>query len=149
MIHCLIQPLQSQFYSQMLIGLSLTATKLSILFFYNRIFPSDTFATLSITTGIVQVAWVIALCFTTIFSCSPITFYWDKFVPGGSCLNIYTIGYVFTGINVVTDIVVLLLPVPLLSNLQMSLAKKLNVIGIFILGGLWVFSIAPSNGILY
>ena len=128
----------------MLIPLSLTATKLSILFFYNRIFPSKTFATLSIITGAIQIAWAIAVCFTTIFSCSPVAFYWDKFIPSGSCLNIYTMGYGFTGVNIVTDVVVLLLPVPSLSKLQMSLPKKLNIIGIFILGGLWVLSVAPQ-----
>ena len=59
-------------------------------------------------------------------------------------MNTYTIGYGFTGVNIVTDVVVLLLPVPSLSKLQMSMSKKLNIIGIFILGGLWVLSIAPQ-----
>ena len=86
--------------------------------------------------GVVQILWLIALLIITVLSCSPVAFYWDKFIPGGSCLSTYTLGYAFTGVNIVVDVVVLLLPVPPLSKLQMSLPKKLNIIGIFILGGL-------------
>ena len=83
-----------------------------------------------------MIAWWISLMFTVVFSCKPIQFFWDKSIPGGTCLNENVVAYGTTGVNIVTDLIVLCLPIPWLWNLQMPLSRKLNVIGIFILGGL-------------
>ena len=80
--------------------------------------------------------WWIALIFTVIFSCQPVQFFWDKSIQGGTCLDENVISYATTGVNIATDLGVLCLPIPWLWKLQMPLSRKLNVIGIFILGGL-------------
>lgn len=42
-------------------------------------------------------------------------------------------------LNAITDFVTLILPMPMLYNLQMPRAKKVQVMLIFLLGGLYVF----------
>ena len=74
--------------------------------------------------------------FSVIFACVPISYYWDKSIAGGHCININYLGYGITGAGFLTDLLIWLLPVPWLWSLQMKLPRKLAVIGIFLLGGM-------------
>lgn len=129
-------PLQSYFAAQLLFAVSITLTKLSLLFFYHRIFPVRKFIIISIVTGCVMIAWCIALIFAVIFSCRPLAYFWDKTIKGGSCINENNLAYGITATNIITDIIVLVLPVPWLWNLQMAATRKMAIIGIFLLGSL-------------
>jgi len=75
------------------------------------------------------------LIFAIIFSCHPVQYYWDKSIPGGTCININSLSYGITGAGFITDLMVLLLPLPSLWNLQMQSSRKLAIMGIFVLGG--------------
>jgi len=120
--------------SQITFACAITTTKLSLLFFYHRIFPVRTFTVISIITGIVMIGWCIALIFAVAFSCSPIGYFWDKSIKGGHCINENNLSYGITAANIVTDITVLVLPIPWLIHLQMKTSRKLAIGGIFILG---------------
>ena len=85
-------------------------------------------------TGVATLAWCVALVFSIIFSCKPISFFWDKNIPGGRCLNENSLSYGITAANIATDIAVLVLPLPWLWHLQMNLNRKLALSGIFLLG---------------
>ena len=131
-----IQCSQTSYISQLLFACSITTTKISILFFYHRIFPSRTFTRISIVIGCVSIAWWLSLVFSIIFSCKPVNYFWNKSNPNGHCLDENTLAYGITGANIVTDILVLCLPFPWLWRLQMPMSRKLLIIGMFALGGL-------------
>ncbi|KAK3170138.1 hypothetical protein OEA41_009524 [Lepraria neglecta] len=120
--------------SQIIFAAAITMTKLSLLFFYHRIFPVRKFTIISIITGIVMVGWCIALIFSVIFGCKPVGYFWDKTIQGGHCINENVLSYGITAANIATDIIVLVLPIPWLWNLQMRTSKKLALSGIFVLG---------------
>ena len=84
----------------------------------------------------VQVAWWISFLLALTFVCTPVAYFWDKTLPGGSCANILVLLYVATGTNFVADVLVLVLPIPVLWGLQMKPARKLGIIGVLLLGGL-------------
>ncbi|KAF4504637.1 hypothetical protein G6O67_008064 [Ophiocordyceps sinensis] len=68
-----------------------------------------------------------------IFACTPVDKSWNPLLKG-SCLPA---GSSFTGyaiVTIVSDIVVALLPIPVLLKLNVRLEKKLGLIGIFMLG---------------
>ncbi|KJZ73185.1 hypothetical protein HIM_07382 [Hirsutella minnesotensis 3608] len=68
-----------------------------------------------------------------IFACTPVDKSWNPLKPG-TCLPT---GASFTGyaiVTIVSDIVVALLPIPVLLKLNVRLEKKLGLIGIFMLG---------------
>lgn len=81
-----------------------------------------------------MVAWALALIISIFASCQPFRYIWDKTIPGGHCINVNAQSYVITAINIATDIVLLVLPVPWLWNLQMETSRKLAIIMIFLLG---------------
>ena len=63
------------------------------------------------------VSFGIASVLVTIFQCSPIDRAWDHSHPG-SCINLTSWWYAGAGLNVFGDVVVWLLPFPLLMKLQ-------------------------------
>ncbi|CAG7950036.1 unnamed protein product [Penicillium olsonii] len=68
--------------------------------------------------------------------CDPIPMYWLGDVPGGSCLDQTAALIADSVISVVSDIIILVLPLPLTWSLQMSRNRKLRVMGLLGAGGL-------------
>ena len=125
---------------------SITAAKLSVLFFYHRIFPSKGFLFISIIIGIVTIAWFIVFIFLQFFTCVPLDYYWDKSIPGGHCIDDHIIAFYGTSPgDIATNIAILILPIPYLWNLQMHWQRKVAVIAIFLLGSLYDSTITKPN----
>lgn len=68
--------------------------------------------------------------------CDPIPMYWLGRLPGGSCLDQTAALIADSVISVVSDLIILILPLPLTWSLQMSRDRKLRVIGLLGAGGL-------------
>ena len=69
--------------------------------------------------------------------CRPIQYQWDTTIDG-VCGN-KNLGILTSAIfNMITDLGLYTMPIPMLWNLQMPFTKKLALIGIFSLGLLWV-----------
>ena len=68
------------------------------------------------------------------FMCQPFAFNWDQTIPGGHCGN-QVLSYKYTGaINLITDVVVLVLPMPYLYSLQLAVYKKVVLMVTFAIG---------------
>ena len=85
-----------------------------------------------------------------IFRCRPARWLWDRTV-NAQCIEVSKVYIVMGSLNVLTDILLLCLPLPQLWKLQMHMAKKLQAIGIFSSGSLSVtrtrrFDIALTGG---
>ena len=61
---------------------------------------------------------------------------WNPLVTG-FCINVNLAAIIFGSINVVIDIVLLVLPIPLVWQLKIQMKWRLQLIGIFLLGGLY------------
>ena len=109
-------------------------TKLSILFFYNRIFPSKGLVRASWVIGSIVVAYNVALVLVTAFECRPLSTFWTR--KPGTCINTLPPFTVLASFNVLTDVLILVLPVKFVLKLRMRMARKVQVCGIFLLGGL-------------
>lgn len=95
--------------------------KLSMLFLYNRIFPGKTFKIVLYIIGGFIIASCVGSEFALIFLCHPVSYFWDKTIPGGHCGDDNGILFGVAGPNIVTDIAVLVLPLPIIWKLQMPL----------------------------
>lgn len=110
--------------------------KFSFLCLYKRLFGADhRFKQILWGVGAFVAAYSLVEILVLIFQCRPISAVWDMHVHG-TCVNI-ALGAVIVGsINVVVDFLVLLLPVRMVWQLKMKKKWKLQLIGIFLLGGL-------------
>lgn len=121
--------------------MSTTLIQLSFLFLYKRIFTTTIrwFTTSLYIIGLICIAICIAFFFSIIFECTPINYAWNKTIKG-HCINISARYISADVLNLVVDIALVVLPIPLVWSLQMSVSTKLAVVGMFLLGGLSVIS---------
>ncbi|KAH8805115.1 hypothetical protein F5884DRAFT_440581 [Xylogone sp. PMI_703] len=121
-----------------LYGSVIPLTKLSIIFYFYRLFPVRAFRRLLYLVLFLVIGWWIAILVTAIVQCRPYHFFWDQYTNPtvkGKCINIEAFFLGNGGASVVTDFLILMTPVPMVWSLQMPLAKRLSVLGIFALGG--------------
>jgi|TARA_R110002003_G_scaffold214_17_gene16128 hypothetical protein len=112
---------------------ALVFVKLGILAFYYRVFVHHVFRTVVLATSAFVLAWGIGITVTLFLACRPLNAYWDANVPG-KCLMMVTFTY-FTNIsNLITDIWIFLMPVPMIWHLQLQTKKKLLLSLIFCIG---------------
>ncbi len=115
---------------------SLTAVKISILFFYHRIFSVNRiFMRLAIFLGVICLCWWIAVVLGVILYCVPLKSIWQPSTPG-NCINF---GLYFLGssiIDLLVDVALLALPCWIIPKLQLQRRVKWSLGGIFVLGGL-------------
>lgn len=115
----------------------MTCIKISILLFYRRIFITKHFRQWTNFVGALVLLWFITHGFIFAFQCSPVRKAWESGIPG-HCIHQFGYLIAFHSINVALDIVILALPMSAIWRLQMSMAKKISVAGIFFLGALYV-----------
>ncbi|KAB8228206.1 PTH11-like integral membrane protein [Aspergillus alliaceus] len=116
---------------------SLAFTKFSILFQYLRIFPDRRFRNAChVMMGIVAAysTWAVVSGFV---NCVPVARFWDRSIPG-SCLSFEAVWFFNASMNIATDLALLIMPMPLLSQLQLPRIQKLALMGVFAIGGLVV-----------
>ncbi|KAI2606762.1 hypothetical protein GGR54DRAFT_408126 [Hypoxylon sp. NC1633] len=77
--------------------------------------------------------WVIAQEFILIFPCTPIHMYWDH-EASGTCLDGTLTGWMNGIGNLITDVIILVLPIPVVWRLNLKSGKRWAVIAIFALG---------------
>lgn len=118
------------------IPLSITPAKISLLLFYVRIFCVRRFQILVYFVGSVVLAIGITVFFQTIFQCSPVSYGWGQGVGPGTCIDQITFYRYISPFNVLTGILILVLPLPLVWKLQAPRAQKVALTAVFVLGGL-------------
>lgn len=117
-------------------SIGLLTLKTSILFQYLRFFVHKTFRRLAwALMGLVVIGGSV-LVLTSSLSCLPIAFNWDKTIVGGHCLNQPPLWYFMAGFTIVTDIAVLILPMPVLRSLHLPKRQKYTLMATFGLAGL-------------
>ncbi|KAK2763766.1 hypothetical protein FQN54_009383 [Arachnomyces sp. PD_36] len=137
--------LKSVYSTRILYVLAIMFVKLSLLWFYLRLDqrPYMRWTVYSLMFAVVGLS-VPSFCILA-FSCSPVSKFWD--ITGtapGHCMDpaAQQVFYNANGIlNIVTDILIYLTPMPMLWHVQISGGKKKGLFGIFGLGG---FAIAAG-----
>jgi hypothetical protein len=112
--------------------------KLTLLFFFLRIFPKPTIRRLLWATVAFNCLNGVAFTFAAIFQCRPISFYWTKWDQEGSgqCIDINGLAWTNAIISIVLDVWMLALPLFEVFHLQLSWRKKLSVAVMFCVGTL-------------
>lgn len=115
---------------------SLSLTKISILFFYLKVFPARGFRWCVYVLIVCNVCFAVVFDFLLAFQCDPIAGAWkawDGTFPA-QCISINVLGWSAAAINIVLDLSVIILPLPELFRLSMSLRKKVQIIMMFAVG---------------
>ena len=139
-------------FSQSTYKISLQLTKISLLQLYMRIFGHITwFKRTAIALITLLILYTLTSCTTSLVQCRPISDAWAVRIPGAprnikQCINIKSF-FIFNGsFAVFTDLIVLLLPLPLIYTLNPARHQKLALLPLLALG---TFIVVISSQRLY
>ncbi|KAJ5513391.1 hypothetical protein N7463_002943 [Penicillium fimorum] len=113
---------------------SLISTKMSILLQYKRVFSTPRMRLACwLMIGVLGVygTWTIISAWA---NCVPLAKFWDPTVPG-FCFDKKALWFSNSAIHIITDIVILIYPMPVLKSLQLPSRQKFALMAVFALGG--------------
>ncbi|KAL3262299.1 hypothetical protein ABHI18_002887 [Aspergillus niger] len=116
-----------------LYNLTLTLTKLSLIFLYRRLFPTHTYRILLILTLIFVIITGLWMVLSTLLFCIPINAFWDTSIPH-TCLPEDVVWCLNAAFQITTDLILVVLPLPILANLNLPKRQKAALLVIFALG---------------
>ncbi|QPC73113.1 hypothetical protein HYE68_003865 [Fusarium pseudograminearum] len=110
--------------------------KLTMIFFFLRIFPSKDVRKILWTTMGVTITIGITYIFLAIFQCRPISYFWTKWdlEHEGKCASVNGITWSNGAVNIAMDFVILAIPISQLKKMNMGWGKKLLVGSMFSVG---------------
>ena len=78
-----------------------------------------------------------AFCLSIMFNCVPVELsLTDPSNPAVYCINQLDLFYAGAASDVIIDIIVLAIPIPIVLKLHMATRLKIGLLGVFLLGGL-------------
>jgi hypothetical protein len=82
------------------------------------------------------------LAMAAMFPCQPLTMAWDSTITEGRCIDFVSQYKSVAIIGLLSDVILLLIPIPMALNLQMPWQQKAGLIGLFIIGGITILTSA-------
>lgn len=82
------------------------------------------------------VVWTVVSIITGVALCIPIEKLWDATITWGVCLPLAPMGLAVTSAHILTDLIILLMPLPLVLNLKITRKRKMLIISTFMAGGM-------------
>jgi len=110
-------------------------TKISLLFFYLRIFKERVFRAKVYVFLALCIGFLVGFVIASVFQCEPLSHAW-QFWAGerpGPCGNVDALVWSAGAANIVLDISVTILPVAQLWRSKMTTARKVSVMTMFLL----------------
>lgn len=121
--------------------------KFALLVFYYKLSPQKWFRLSVIVAVVIIIGSSTGIFFSLVFACKPIAMNWDIMVPG-ECIN-RTALYIATAVaNIIGDILVFMLPIPIVIHLKIPFRQKIGLMFIFSVGSLTLVTSAVRASIL-
>lgn len=113
-------------------------TKLSLLTFYLPLSPQTWWRVVVWISIALVTLYTIIITAMLFFYCSPPEKAYKPDMEGGSCINA-AILYIATAVsNIITDLMLFLIPIPMVVQLRMSVFQKLGALLVFAIGSMTV-----------
>ena len=125
--------------------LSIYGYRLALLLMYIRLFGVSkafriaTYIVMAFVTG-----YLFCNFLTLLFGCTPVSKYWKPEEPG-HCINLNKADYAYGSMNVGSDVLLFLLPMPMVWQLNLSRKEKVGLFLIFMSGIAYVPCILLSS----
>lgn len=118
----------------MLYLISIMCTKIAILMLYvqlfgvRKAFRYGCFAMMGVVAS-----YCVIFFFIEAFNCNPVEKVWHSLTYTGEfkCFNNSMVEFVIGGFNIATDLIIFLLPLPIIVNLQLNAKRKLGLLVVF------------------
>lgn len=114
---------------------AITFAKVSVLLFYARIFTTNSawFKRALWITGFLCVSYLVVFVLVDVLGCLPLQKFWFRQKPG-HCIDMYSMFLVCGLYDVVLDLIILILPLPMMWRLHIGRGRKISIFFAFICG---------------
>ena len=111
-----------------------TSVRIAVLHFYMTIFRSSrAFLTVAYTLFVLVVAFGVGIVVSDVLTCRPLAKYWNP-LRSGVCENSRASLVALSSCNIIADVLIVLLPLPMVWRLQITTRRKIELSIIFALG---------------
>ena len=120
-----------------LYDVAIALPRFSTLLFYARVFNAQGNKVLRITlwvTAALNTGWIVFAVISSIFQCTPIDEAWKPAIAHGHCTDTYSWWMGSAISSVIIDVIILLIPMPILWTLQVRPLRKSLLLGLFACG---------------
>ncbi|KAI9372375.1 hypothetical protein BJX61DRAFT_542783 [Aspergillus egyptiacus] len=115
--------------------------KLSILTLYRRLFPTAHMIVSVNLVSAILIVWTLGIYIASAMQCFPVAKFWNRALPG-TCMDPAQFYYGMQIPNIITDVIVLVMPLRTVWGLQIPTTQRVLLCGVFAVGGLsWIFDI--------
>lgn len=124
---------QVLFSGTFLYSITIFFTKLSILCLYHRTFPVRSVRICTYIVGVIVLVWTVVCCTAGAVVCVPLEKLWNSTIDG-SCFDLSKF---YVGIqipNVVTDVAIFIIPLPVVRSLPLPTHERWSLVAIFGVG---------------
>ncbi|KAJ1325623.1 alpha-methylacyl-CoA racemase [Microdochium nivale] len=111
---------------------AIATTKLAVLALYYRIFATPAFRRVVICTAAVVAVWLAGMEVTLGLGCRPIEAWWGA--VGGTCVDKVAFTYATNIINILLDVWIFIMPIPIICGLRTGQHKKVSLVFLFSIG---------------
>lgn len=133
-----VQILQLLFAVYYVYDVAIFLTKVSALLFLHRTFPSSIrsawFRYILALAHVLNVGWFVGIVIGTSVVCDPVAKNWDPSLPGRRCGSISSLWIGSAAPSVAIDLVILLLPMPIIWGIKASRGRRIGLVLTFALG---------------
>ncbi|KAF2002604.1 hypothetical protein P154DRAFT_462026, partial [Amniculicola lignicola CBS 123094] len=112
---------------EMIYTASIAFPKLAILCLYWRLFTSKWSRFILLLTGLIVIGTCLFGLIMAFANCQPFTSFWDLKVHGHCKVDVMTVFRYYSIPNIVTDAIMIVLPIPALWKLQLEVLTKLDI----------------------
>jgi hypothetical protein len=84
------------------------------------------------------VVWYLWTVLSAIFTCTPVAKFWDPTVPG-HCFNFTALWFSNAAVNIITDLTLIILPIPVIASMRLPRKQKVGIWLILAVGSLYDF----------
>lgn len=112
---------------------------MSLLILYLRLFQTKQYVKLRwlswmllVLTTCLTVCWI----FLSLFQCTPISYYWDRTIPGGHCISAQAVFFTHAGINIILDMIIYIMPIGMLWRVNIPFRERIGLVAVFACGTL-------------
>nr|RBQ96016.1 hypothetical protein FVER53263_08583 [Fusarium verticillioides] len=121
------------YFSTVVYNVTLAVIKTVFLLQYYRAIPVRQYKKTYIASVVLVTCWSLSQIFLNTFMCWPIASFWDVTIKGTCILNKSSF-YVSAAGNILTDILIMVLPIPVLRSLKLGRRQKWILMSVFCLG---------------
>ncbi|KAI0017938.1 hypothetical protein F4780DRAFT_781792 [Xylariomycetidae sp. FL0641] len=130
---------KTMFSAGLLFVVTVGSSKATLCLFYRRLSPVKSFQYAVWATMVLITGGSIGLFFSLLLACHPIEAGWDPTLAAtAECLNRSAIYVGIAVLGIVTDVILLVLPIPTIMKLQIRTKQKVSLVLLFVVGSITV-----------